>query len=283
MRKTTIIIFSLILFYFISCTAFIGSVNSDAPPKGNVAVIPVRGVISLGGSGLKDFDYDFVIDSIKEAENRDDIKAIVLDINSPGGAPVASEEIGRLIKESSKPTVAWIREIGTSAAYWIASGADHVVANRMSITGSIGVIGSYLEFSDFLERYNITYQRVVSGEHKDIGSPFKKLSSSDKELLQDKINKIHDFFVKEVAENRRLEEEKVKELATGIIYLGSEALSLGLVDELGGEQEVKAYLEKKLGEKVIFANYEDDKGILDVLSSVKAINPLEMQQGISLR
>ena len=86
-------------------------------------------------------------------EENKDIKAIVLEINSPGGSAVASDEIASAVKKSNKPTVAVIREAGASGGYWIASSTDHIIANRMSITGSIGVISSYLEFSGLIEKY----------------------------------------------------------------------------------------------------------------------------------
>ena len=86
-----------------------------------------------------------------------------------------------------------ITEIGTSGAYWIASATDKIFADKMTITGSIGVIGSYLEFAKLLERYNVTYQRLVSGRYKDIGSPFKEMNFDEKTIIQSTLYKIHNY------------------------------------------------------------------------------------------
>lgn len=281
MQKVKIVIISILIFYLVSCSVMINKLD-DSVPQGNVAVIPINGVISFNTGFSDSFDYEFVTKSIREAEERPDIKAIVLSINSPGGTAVASDEIGQLIKKSEKPTVAWIREVGASGAYWIATNTDYIITNRMTITGSIGVVASYLEFSEFLERYNVTYQRMVSGKYKDLGSPFKKLDYEEEALLQNKIDKIHEFFVLEVVENRALSNEEVETLATGAIYLGVEAKELGLVDELGGIDEVIAYLGKKIGEEVTLAYYEDEMGIYDLLT-MKSANPLALPEGIQLR
>jgi len=147
------------------------------------------------------------------------------------------------IKSIDKPTVSVIRDVGASAAYWVATSTDRIYANRLSLTGSIGVIGSYLDFSDFIEEYNISYQRYVSGEFKDMGSPFKEPTKKEMGLFQDLINKMKEFFVNEVADNRNMTYEKVSELADGRIFLGIEAKELGLIDETGTKQDVVHYLE----------------------------------------
>src|SRR3989339_1922177 len=171
---------------------------------GNVALIPIEGEItgsrdtglSFGGAVAASPD---IIEMIEKADKNPGIKAIILEINSPGGSAVASQEIANAVRKTNKTTVAWVREIGTSGAYWIASSADHVVANRVSITGSIGVIASYLEFPGLLERYNVTYQRMVSGKYKDLGSPYREMTQEEKAIFQQSLDDIRDYFVGEVA------------------------------------------------------------------------------------
>ena len=118
--------------------------------EGNVAMIPIEGVIVGTDSSGMFFDDSVssqdTIELIEKADRNPNIRAIILQINSPGGSAVASEEIANAVKKVNKTTVAWIRESGASGAYWIASSSDYIVANRVSITGSIGVIASYLEF-----------------------------------------------------------------------------------------------------------------------------------------
>ena len=106
----------------------------------------------------------------------------------------------------------------------------------MSITGSIGVSGSYLEISGLLERFNITYQNLTTGKYKDTMSPFRKLEEEEKEMILKKLKIIHNHFIEEVAKNRNLDKEEVERLANGMFYLGTEAKELKLVDALGSRE-----------------------------------------------
>ena len=155
-KLKSILIFLVILFlssYFISSA--IQQIYGDHK-HGNVALIRIRGPIMVDKSS--DFisqshaSSENIIRLIDEADENPSIKAFIFDINSPGGSAVASDEIASRIKKLDKPTIALIREIGASGGYWIASSADVIVANKMSITGSIGVISSYLEFSGLFSR-----------------------------------------------------------------------------------------------------------------------------------
>lgn len=284
MRKelpTILIIVSIL--YLTSCTVLIASsFNDDTITDGNVAVIPINGVISFSSSNpfVSGFDYSYVKSAIREAESNPKYKAIVLSINSPGGTPVASDDIGLLIKNAKKPTVAWIREVGASGAYWIASNADYIVANRMSMTGSIGVYASYLEFSGLMDDYNVTYQSLNGGQYKDLGSPYKKLSADEEVLLQNKIDLIHEFFIEEVKTNRKLID--VKRIESGEFFLGVEAKELGLVDELGGEEEVIAYL-KSQGIEAEFAVFDRKPSFSEIFSSVMQKDFINLNPGINLR
>jgi len=239
---------------------------------GNVALIDITGIIVAENNA--DFLFNDVTSPdeirklIRKADKNDKIDAIVFRINSPGGSAVASDEIAIEIKKVNKTTVAWIREIGTSGAYWIASSTDYVIANRMSITGSIGVIASYLGFSGFLEDHNISYERLVAGDLKDIGSPFKEPTLQETALLEESLAEIHDYFIEEVANNRNLKKRDVEKIATGLFYLGIEAKKIGLVDELGSRDEVISYIEKQTGEQVHFVPYRQQKGFLSSLSKV---------------
>ncbi len=252
--------------------------------SGNVALIPIEGVIL--GSEDSEFLFESITSSletvefIEKAEKNPNIKAIILEINSPGGSAVASEEIANAVKKTNKTTVAWVREVGASGAYWIASASDHIVANRVSITGSIGVIASYLEFPGLLERYNISYRRLVSGKYKDIGSPFKEMTDEEKEIFQRNLDEIRDYFVSEVAKNRNLNKKDVDKIANGLFYLGSEAKELGLVDELGGKDEVIAYIEKKEGIKAEVVEYKKEKTLFDILSDVISKQSFFVGKGI---
>ncbi|MBW2980019.1 signal peptide peptidase SppA [Candidatus Woesearchaeota archaeon] len=282
-----LIIFVLLLLFLLS-TIFVGiiSISSSIDVdllSGNVALIPVKGVITVdpaSGWGERVVSSTEITEFIEKADKNPKIEAIILDINSPGGSAVASEEIAVAVKKADKTTIALIREVGASGGYWIASAADQIVANRMSVTGSIGVFSSYLEFSGLLRDYNVTYQRLVSGEYKDMGSPFKELTPNERGLLQSKLDRIHSFFIEEVAVNRGLSYEQVQPLSTGAFYLGIEAKELGLVDVLGGKQEVIDILEKELNITVELAKYERKKTLFDVFGEVMNQRSFHLGRGI---
>ncbi len=246
---------------------FLLLIQAPDTSNANTALIHIDGTILSGSSLIPDgntYSSD-VINFIEDASGNKNIKAIIFEINSPGGSAVASSEIAQAIKKaktSGKLTVALIREQGTSGAYWIASACDHVITHQLSITGSIGVLASYLEFSGLLDYYNITYEQLNAGKYKDTMSPYRELSDEERLLLKQKINIIYNAFIKEVALNRNLSEEKVRELATGMFYIGEEAKNLGLVDELGGEDETLYYVEQITGKEAKIKDYKISSNLL---------------------
>ena len=191
-----------------------------------------------------------IIYKIMQAEKDNDIKAIVLEIDSYGGLPVAAEEIANALKQAQKPAVALIREGGASAAYWAATGADTIFASENSDIGGIAVTMSYLDYVDKNQKEGLTYISLTSGKFKDAGNPDRKLTGEERELLMRDVNIIHNNFVKAVAENRKLDIQKVTELADGSSMLGEMALASGLIDGIGGMAEVEEYLQEKIGEEV---------------------------------
>ncbi|MBI2647390.1 signal peptide peptidase SppA [Candidatus Woesearchaeota archaeon] len=282
---TIFVLFLLSILAFISVGIISLFIGVDVESlSGNVALIPIEGVIL--GTDDSEFLFETVtssldtIEFIEKADKNPNIKAIILQINSPGGSAVASEEIANSVKKINKTTVAWIREVGASGAYWVASSADYIIANRVSITGSIGVIASYLEFAGLLEEYNVTYQRLVSGKYKDIGSPFRQMSDEEKAIFQQNLDEIRDYFVSEVAKNRKLNRNDIDKIANGLFYLGAEAQKLGLVDELGGKDEVINYIEKKEGIKADIVEYKEEKTLFDILSDVISRQSFFIGKGI---
>ncbi len=251
--------------------------EEDGIAKPAIAVVPIYGEIVSGGSA----DPTTLIKLIKKADGDFSTHAIILEINSPGGTVVASKEVAEAVKNTKKPTVAWIREVGASGAYWIASAADKVVADEASITGSIGVTGSYLQFSGLFNRYGITYERLVSGAYKDTGSPYKNLTEFERSYLQAKINKINEFFIDAVAENRNMDESTINALANGQIFLGVEAREAGLVDVLGGKEEAQKTAEELAGLKNSkLVRYEYTPSLFDLMSSKINLFAYWIGQGI---
>lgn len=238
--------------------------------NGNVAVIPIEGVIVSSSGGFDGtVSSDMIVDDIRRAEDDDKIKAVLFRINSPGGSAVASDEVAEAIKRLKKPSIAVISEVGASGAYWITSACNHSVANRMSITGSIGVIGSYLSFGRFLNDWNVTYNRLIAGSEKDLGTPFREPTPKEKAFLQKKLDMIHEYFIEAVAENRNLSLEKVRSLADGSFFLGAEAKEDGLIDQLGNEQDALDWINATIGEKPVTVLYKHKRSLTDLLSSLE--------------
>ncbi|MFT4310467.1 MAG: signal peptide peptidase SppA [Candidatus Woesearchaeota archaeon] len=265
-----IIIVPIILFAFIG--ALLG--GTSAPTiSGNVLIIPIHGVIVaetqpsiFGSSGA--VSSTNIIRILDEAENNRKVDAVILEINSPGGSGVASDEIARRVATFNKPIVANIRESGASGAYWVASSTDYITANRFSIVGSIGVIASYLEFSGLLEHFNISYQRFVAGDNKDFGSPFREPTPQEAQQFQALLDEMHTIFIQEVAKGRNMPEQDIRALADGSIYTGSQAVSLGLIDSTGGMDDAIAYLEDVLNKQVSVSRYSRNPSFLELLATV---------------
>lgn len=232
-------------------------------------------VLGRGASSTK------VIENIEKASKNSGIKVIIFEINSPGGTVVASREIAHAVKKLNKPTVAWIREVGASGAYWIASSTDRIVADRLSITGSIGVTSSYLEFTGLMDKYGIGYEKLAAGEFKELGNPFAQLTAKEKQILQKKIDRIQEVFIEEIAENRGLTDSQKRAVKSGLFYLGEEALELNLIDVLGNK-DTAIDVAKKLADLKDgnIVEYKEKKSIFDFLNKIAKSSAYYMGKGM---
>ena len=230
--------------------------DTNADDECNVLVFSVKGYLSTFiPKQPTDQEVDVsssedIVDTISIAQNDPDIKAVMLSIDSHGGDGVAGEEIARALKSFDKPTVAVIRSIGASAAYWAATGADKIYASKISDVGSIGITASYLNESKKNVKDGYTFIELSSAKYKDTGDPNKQLTPEERAILMSDLRKIHTVFVQDVATNRNLEVSEVEKLANGLTYVGTDALSYGLIDEIGDMTSATKYLEEKIGEKV---------------------------------
>ncbi len=175
------------------------------------------------------------MESIESITNDDDIKALVVRIDSPGGAVGPSQEIYSELKELREdiPVIASIGDVGASGGYYIACAADKIFANPGAITGSIGVIAQFASYEKLLEWAKIDVEVIKSGKYKDVGSSFRKMNEADREYLQDLIDNVYMQFKSAVAESRDLDSEEIDKVADGKIFTGEQALELKLIDELG--------------------------------------------------
>ena len=206
--------------------------------KDKIAVIYIQGqmVADKGsGDGQVACSND-IVRFLRKATDDSNVKAIVLRINSPGGTPVAAEEIISQINKTrkSKPVVVSMGDMATSAAYFVSSSTDRIVADPDTFTGSIGVIWVFKNRTKYYNDEGINFYVAKSGNFKDLGSDWRGLSDDEKDYVQGIINESYNRFVGSVAHGRNLSVDYVRSIADGRIYTGTRAREMGLVDELGG-------------------------------------------------
>ncbi|KYX00398.1 signal peptide peptidase SppA [Ehrlichia ruminantium] len=167
------------------------------------------------------------------------IKGLILNINSPGGAVTGSEILYQNIRNVSKhkPVVALLNDFAASGGYMTAIAADYIIARHTTITGSIGVLMQYFGVDQLAKKLGITLKSIKSSELKAATSPFEELTQEKEQSVRHIINDSYNYFVDIVAERRKMTKEQVLAIADGSIYTGSEALAIGLVDQIGGEDE----------------------------------------------
>jgi protease IV len=195
-------------------------------PGDKVGVVEITGLISRSGTALEE---------LKHFREDKSIRAIVVRINSPGGAVSPSQEIMEEIDKTRKvkKVVVSCGSMATSGGYYIASAADLIMASPGSATGSIGVIMQLTNLEQLTKKLGVDFFSIKAGALKDMGSPFKPLTPEERAVFQSLLNNIHEQFIKDVAKNRKLPVEKVRGLADGRVFTGQEAKDLGLIDALG--------------------------------------------------
>lgn len=229
----------------------------------------VRVLTLLGGDGVGVLEIEGSIDDSRETVldlkrfgETKGIKAVVVRIDSPGGAVAPTqeiyEEIGKLKKK--KPVVASLGSIAASGGYYIASACDRVVANPGTLTGSIGVIMELGNVEELLRKLGLKGYAIKSGPHKDIGSPLRPLTPEGKAILQGLVDNVHGQFVSAVATGRKMPEDKVRAIADGRVFSGEQAKGLGLVDVLGNLEDAIDLAAKRGGiegaPKIVYSGTE---------------------------
>lgn len=237
------------LFAGLGVALLLGAVLVSLPAYGErIAVIRIKGTISSSSSLFTEtISPETIFPLIDKIESDPFIKGGLIEINSPGGSVVASREISMAIRDMKKPTVCWMGDLAASGAYWIASACDRIVADPLTITGSIGVTGSYLQFAGTLEKYGVEYERFVSGEYKDTGSPFRNITEEEELGMNRLVNEIFLYFLEDVKKNRYLTQEEVNVIKNGGVFLGKDAIKIGLVDELGTWKDAKGIMANMTG------------------------------------
>jgi len=256
------VVVTLTIIFLIVFASSYSELQTVSDGECNIAVMPLEGVI-LPFAGYD--DYELVItpgtvrDFVATAEDDLNIDGILFEINSPGGTPVAAEQISQLIKNTELPTVSVIGDIGASGGYLVAAAADKVLASAMSDVGSIGVTMSYVEESEKNKEEGLTFVPLASGKFKDAGNPNKPLTDEERALFEGDLALVHDEFVRQVAELRGKSVEEIEALADGAAMPGMRALEKGLIDEIGGRERAREIFSATLGvdvSQVSFCEYE---------------------------
>lgn len=266
----------LLSLFILLLSMLISSISLSLSDK--IAVVPIKGVImsektsTIYSSSVSSRE---IASTLYDLRNDDSVKAILLDINSPGGSPVASDEISKAIEnvKKVKPVYSLINDVGASGAYWIASSTDKIYSSSMSTIGSIGVTSAGLSFENFITEHNITYRQQISGKYKDMGSIYRKQTDEEKAIIQNLLDNIHKRFIEHVAKNRNITIENVTKLATGEIFLGSETIKNGLTDKIGYYPDVINKLKNITNsENAIVVTYGSTPTLLQIIGIESLFN-----------
>lgn len=244
---------------FIPKTSPLQEVVLSGEGRDKVLLVEISGILtSAKPSGVLDRFYDRLSlparfkEELTKAVDDEDVKAIVLRINTPGGTVTASDilyhEIQELKKTRKVPVIASIMALGTSGGYYVAMAADRIVAHPSSVTGSLGVIMLTLNASGLMEKIGVQANAVTSGPHKDMGSPFRTMTDQDRAIFQGVIDSFYARFLQVIEQGRPdLKPETIRQLADGRIYSATQAKDHGLVDMIGYVDDALELAKKEAG------------------------------------
>lgn len=231
--SATVLVFLGVVGLFLLATGSWGRAGGDGGslfgPK--VAIVELEGLIA---------ETDDLVRELRQHRDNPSIKAVVIRINSPGGVVGPTQEVYdalRHLREAGKPVVASLGAVAASGGYYIAVGADQIYANPGSLTGSIGVIMQMANVDALMKKVGVEYIVVKAGAYKDIGNISRPMTPEERRVLQTLLDDVHDQFIDAVAKGRKLPREQVVKFADGRVFSGTQALSLKMVDALGGLEE----------------------------------------------
>ena len=221
-----------------------------------------------------------MIRDLRKLKEDDDVKAVVLRVNSPGGSAFASEQIWHAVKElkAKKPVIVSMGDYAASGGYYISCAADSIIAEPTTLTGSIGIFGMIPNVKGLTEKIGLTYDVVKTNQFSDFGNLMRPVNSDERALLQMMIGQGYDLFVSRCAEGRHMSKDKIEKIAEGRVWTGEMAKKIGLVDELGGIGKALEIATQKADLKgYTIISYPAKKDILSTLLDVQPGNYVESQ------
>lgn len=253
-----------------------------------VGLITISGIIHAGGRGSMLFGESpgsrAIMSQIRQAAKDDSVRAVLLRINSPGGSAAASSAIYKEIVALSekKPVVASLGDVAASGGYYLACGADEIVADGSTMTASIGVIMSTMGYYGLMEKLGLSNETIKAGKFKDMGSPMRPMKLEERQLWQEMLDDVHRQFVEAVVKGRDMPEEKIRKYADGRVMTGNQARKVGLVDRLGNFHDAVRLAGEKGGIKgePKLKTFGPPRTLLDQLLGTESLFPTPKDNSI---
>ena len=241
--------------------------STDKFSMNKVAVLYAVGDIDSGAEG--EMNSENIVKELNRLADNDDVKAVVLRVNSPGGSAFGSEQMWFAAKQlrARKPLIVSMSDYAASGGYYMSCIADTIVAQPTTLTGSIGIFGMFPNFAGVTDKLGVNFSTVKTNELSDFGNTMRPMTDSERVILQNYINRGYELFISRCAEGRNTSNDEIKHVAEGRVWTGADALSLGLVDVLGGLDEAIAIAATKAGltDNYAVAEYPKQKDVLTQL------------------
>lgn len=262
-----------------------GRLAESAFPSYNVAEVAVEGPITRdGGSGVPTSPVgegaDDIVEQIERADADNNVDALLVKLNTPGGEIVPSEDIRVAADRFDGPTLAYATDVCASGGYLVASACDELWAREGSVVGSIGVRGSRFTATELLDRVGVDYEQFTAGKFKEAGVPFDDLDEAERRYLQGLVDDHYESFVERVAEERSMDPEFVR-ATEAKVYLGGKALDLGLVDAIGTREAVEERVEELLETDVAVREFSPETGFAERLRGGAAAMAFAFGRGVA--
>lgn len=259
--------------HFVALSDYAETVTQTAATKDKIAVIYAVGQIESGEGDENTMGSERIVKALRTARMDENVKAIVLRVNSPGGSALASDVMWRevVLAKRSKPVVVSMGDVAASGGYYISCAADYIFAQPNTITGSIGVFGMIPNAQKALaEKLGITIDTVNTNKHSDVGTILRPVTPEEHAYVQQSVEQIYDVFIGRVAEGRKMQKNQVDSIGQGRVWSGADALKINLVDRLGGVKDAIAFAAKQAK----ISNYK-------IMDLPERKDPLEELLGVS--